>query len=141
MSEHVGRQEDAAGDLKGAKTVYRSDPGVRGEGYAAPDLKQEQCNQKRLQKLLAIDVAKRLHDRTIAVRPKYECKVIHEVQREEVGNNAERGYIPWATRSAAGAASAGGGAGMSSRQNQASAGIPSQNATHTQVSGTGSCNM
>ena len=49
--------------------------------------------------------------------------------------------MPCATRSGAGAALAGRGAGVSLRQNSASVVIPSQNATHTQVSGTGSCSM
>ena len=42
-------------------------------------------NQPRLQKLLTTDVAHRLHDRTIGVRPEDECKVIREVQRQEDG--------------------------------------------------------
>src|SRR5262249_60972048 len=49
--------------------------------------------------------------------------------------------MPCATRSGAGAALAGGGASVSLRQNPVSVVIPSQNATHAQVSGTGSCSM
>src|SRR6201993_1194280 len=49
--------------------------------------------------------------------------------------------MPCATRSGAGAALAGGGAGVSLRQSPASVVIASQNATNTQVSGPGSCSM
>ena len=91
MSEHVRRQENAASDLEGAETVHRPDIGVRSE-VAAADLKEEQRNQQRLQKLLAIDVAHPLHDHTIGVRPEDKCKVIREVHRQEDGNDAKRRY-------------------------------------------------
>ena len=55
MSEHVRRQENAASDLEGAETIHRPDIGVRSEVHAAADLKEEQRNQQRLQKLLTIE--------------------------------------------------------------------------------------
>ena len=65
---------------------------MRGEVHPAADLKQEQRNQHRLHKLLAIDVANRPHNRTIGVRPEDECEVIREVHCQEDGNDANRGY-------------------------------------------------
>ena len=98
---------------------------MRSEAHAAADLKQEQRNQQRLQKPLTIDVARHLHHRTIGVRPEDECKVIQEVQRQKDGNDAKCGYAvgdAHRRRRRIG----GRGAGVLSRQNPASAVIPSQ---------------
>jgi hypothetical protein len=72
VSEQIRRQENASSNLEGAEAVDRPDDGVRSEVHAAADLKQEQRNQQRLQKLLTIEVAHRLHRRAIGVRPKDE---------------------------------------------------------------------
>jgi len=109
-------------DLEGPETVHRPDVGARGEVHAAADLKQEQRNQRRLQKHLTIEVAHRLHRRTIGVRPKDQMKVIGEVRHRKMAMMPSAD-IPWAMRSGAGAASA--VARASLRQNAVSAVISS----------------
>ena len=71
-SSTYAAKKNTARNLVGAETLERPDVGVRSEVHAAADLKQEQRNQQRLQKLLTIDVAHRVHRRTIGVRPKDE---------------------------------------------------------------------